>query len=309
MATGKQLLDSIKHTLLQFRERELRGIATWKKGILPPVPAFPVCNLFPSRVNYNYRYSGGKYEARWGIDIEFFAIGRTPTEAMDQVRSYLHSARDIIKQYFKWDGLSIDTEIPMGETPEGIVYQHKFLQVGVLPIEIISYEFKPEERLTLTEYRETSSVELGQRIFDRLVAQKTQTAFSLREVNYIERAKVAPIPSFPAIVVLEPTTEYERMHTGLDHNARQFTIDIYTRLADKEINLDINLDLVEKVIDILQVYYTWGGTCYNSEVMGVEFIRDSRPSEVGGMVYSSSIRYTCLSAETSTESIRKKRRA
>ncbi len=292
--TARQLIDAMKNVLLSFRERELRGIKTWKRGVLPPMPAFPACVIMPERVDFEYSHSAGQYTARWLISVEFFARHRKPEEAMEQVRYYSGITKHIFKEYFQWDGLAVDSEVFPKEYEELIPFQGQYLQMGAVPIEILTYEEQPPELEIFNEFRWTDSVDLIQTIFERLTKQKNESAMSLKQVRQFYRSQIPPIPDYPAITLIEPITNNERIYTALDANTRIFEINIFTHLLDKEINLDMNLNIVETLIDILQVYYMWGGRCIDSPVLGVQFFRDTNET---GKVYRSTITYQCQSPE------------
>jgi len=294
MATARQLIDKMKQVLLSFRERELRGINTWKRGVLPPMPAFPAIAIMPERVDFDYSHSGGKYTARWLISVEFFARQRTPEEAMEQVRHYAGVTKHIFKEYFKWDGLAVDSEVFPKEYEELIPFQGQYLQMGAVPIQVITYEEQASPREVYNDFRWTDSVDLIQQIFERLTKQRNEAQMSLRQVSQFYRSQIPPIPEYPAVTLVEPLTDNERVYTSLDANTRVFEISVFTHLLDQEVNLDVNLDIVETIIDVLQVYYMWGGRCIDSPVLGVQFFRDT--NEVG-KVYRSTITYQCQSPE------------
>lgn len=294
MATTRQLIDTMKNVLLSFRESELRGINTWKRGVLPPIPAFPALTIMPERVDFEYSHNNKKYTAKWLISVEFFARQRTPEEAMEQVRYYSGVTKQIFKEYFKWDGLAVDSEVFPKEYEELIPFQGQYLQMGAIPIEVITYEEQPQNLDIVNEFRWTDSVDLIAAVFDRLTKQKNESNMSLRQVRQFYRSQIPPIPDYPAITVIEPITNNERVYTGLDANTRIFEISVFTHLLDQEVNLDMNLDIVETLVDILQVYYMWGGRCIDSPVLGVQFFRDT--NEIG-KVYRSTITYQCQSPE------------
>ena len=294
MPTTRQLIDTVKSVLLSYRERELRGINTWKRGVLPPIPAFPAVTIMPERVDFEYGYSGGKYKARWLISVEFFARQRTPEEAMEQVRYYSGAVKQIFKEHFKWGNLAVDSMIFPKEYEELIPYQGQYLQMGAVPIEIITYEQQPPILEQFTDFRWTDSTDLIHTIFERLVRQKNEASMSLRPVHQFYRSQIPPIPDFPAITLVEPITDNTRTYTALDSNTRIFELSVFTHLLDQEVNLDINLDIIETLINILQVYYMWGGRCIESPVLGVQFFRDT--SEIGN-VYRSTITYQCQSPD------------
>ncbi len=294
MATAKQLINTMKKVLLSFRDRELKGINTWKRGVLPPMPAFPAMTIMPERVDFEYTHSGGKYTARWLINVEFFARHRSPEEAMEQVRYYSGVTKHLFKEFFQWDGLAIDSEVHPKEYEELIPFQGQYMQMGAVPIEIITYEDQPTNRETLTEFRWTDSTDLIQVIFDRLTRQKNESVMSLKPVKQFYRSQIPPIPAYPAVTLIEPITNNERVYTALDANTRIFEASVFTHLLDQEQNLDLNLDLVEVIVDVLQTYYMWGGRCIDSPVLGVQFFRES--NEIG-KVYRSTVTYQCQSPE------------
>ncbi|KKK66601.1 hypothetical protein LCGC14_2962470, partial [marine sediment metagenome] len=269
-------------------------IDRWKRGVLPPMPAFPAVAIMPERVDFEYSHSGGKYTARWAINVEFFAKQRTPEEAMEQVRYYSEVTKSIFEEFFQWEGLAIDSEIVPREYEELIPFQGQYLQMGAVPIEIVTYEEQPANREVLTEFRWTDSTDLIQVIYDRLTRQKNESQMTLKQVKQFYRAHIPPVPDYPAVTLTEPIIDHERTYTALDSNSRLFEISVLTHLLDQEQNLDLNLDLTEVLIDILQAYYAWGGRCINSPVLGVQFFRESNEL---GKVYRSTISYQCQSLE------------
>jgi len=292
--TTKQLINTIRNVLMSFRERDLKGINTWKRGVLPPMPAFPALTIMPERVDFDYSHSNGQYTARWLISVEFFARHRKPEEAMEQVRFFSGQAKHIFKEFHQWEGLAIDSEVFPKEYEELIPFQGQYMQMGAVPLEIITHEEQPAVLEQYTEFRSTDSTDLITAIYDRLTRQKQETTMSLSAVNQFFRSQIPPIPAFPAVTIIEPITDNERVYTGLDANTRVFEISVFTHLLDQENNLDLNLDLVETIIDILQTYYMWGGRCINSPVLGVQFFREKNAI---GDVYRSTITYQTQSPE------------
>lgn len=298
MPTARVLLTQIKNVLLQYQSAELRGVVTYKRGVLPPQPAFPALAIMPELATFGIPLSNGKYEVRWQVNLELFANQRTPDEAMDTVRLLANNIKQIVRQNPTWGGIAIDTEIFAKEYEELIPFMGQFMQIGSVPIEILTYEQMPPNLDVRTEFRYTDSVDLIKAIFERLIRQKNERLMSLGAVAEFYRAHIPPIPTFPAVTLIEPVTNSERVYTGLDANTRTYHLNIFTRLADQELNLDANLDILETVIDILQVYYSWGGRTINSLVQKIEFARETTARI--GAVYRTTIEYMCQSPESTT---------
>lgn len=282
------LLYQIKNTLLRHQRGSLKDIKTFKLGVLPPQPIFPALNIMPEEETYSYPFNGGKYEVHRSFLIEIFVRHDTPASAMEQTRDLVGHLKEILKSNRDMDGHAVDVEFHPRFFEEVIAFQGKYLQIGTIPIRVLSYEFLPENRVDEDVIVPTTSSELVKEIYETFQLYRLRPGnLSLKTIEQLEKSRIPPIPKFPAISLIEPQIGQDRFYTGLDAGRRDFDISIYTRLLDKDPLLIENLTLLEVIKDIVQINHRFSGKCIQSFIDSVQFIRQTLNI---GNVYTTTIR-------------------
>jgi len=293
--TAVDLLYQLKKILLHYQKSTLSGVRTFKLGVLPPQPIFPAINIMPEEETYQYNYNGGKYEVLRSFLFEIYARHDSPAHAMETARDLVGFIKEILKINQTLDGVAVDLEFHPRIFEELISFHGKYLQIGTIPIRVLSYEFLPINRVQEDRIVSTTSSELINEIFQTLLNCKLKSGqFSLRNVAQFEKSRIPPIPKFPAITVTEPQLDQNRTYTGLDAGNRDFEVSIYTRLLDKDALLTDNLKILEVVKDVLQLHHRFGGRCIHSWVDSVQFLRQTLDI---GSVYTTTLRLKTQSQE------------
>lgn len=286
--TMKDLLTQMK-TLMKA-DASFSRINTWKRGVLPPVPAFPVIAVLPVLETFPRIYAGGMYHVERTVNIETWAYSLDSNQAIESSMDWIEAVKEFVQANTRWDGQAIDTY--MGTWSLGRQEQFKtgFAQSCVLPITVLSQEYYPPVTIETTQ-TEASPKELLNAITDTLMGYKTTT---LAKVQRFYHGTVKGIPVLPAVGIVEETENMDHLWAGVESVNRAFQLFVFTKLVDKEGSLDWNLDLVEALKNILQANRNFGGKCIDSNIGSIEY--GSMQVE-NSMLYDSTILLGCNSAE------------
>jgi len=288
MATTKSILDQIKATLLTYQNTTLSGIITFKRGVLPPNPAFPAIAVVPIEERPTGGKAGNEYSNFRRFNIEIYAKEFKVKDAVDRTKAIADLVIDIINNNIEWEGLAIDSFISELVEEDPIPADSKVIAVCVIPLETHSLEVKPDNReVTNTIYRTSETIQDSIKTLFETYYSAPDGDLDTSKANSIYRTSYPVIPKFPSITIGEPSMEVSRRFAGIDVEVRHFQIGVWTKLLDKEIQLDNNLDLVEAVKAILYRHCGYG---INPKIDSIVF--DMSTSPVGN-VYNSTINWDC----------------
>jgi len=285
----KTLLTSIKDSLKA--DSDFANINTWKRGVMPPEPAFPAISVVPLRERKTEHFAGGMYHVERDVALNVFVKSLNPREALGDAMDWIEEMKEHVQANYQWSETAMDTRMgaeQFGE-PESWT-KAAMVQPAALPLTVISKEWLYANDTTTT-ISEGSARALGDYINTTLKASALLTNIS--QSNFYWKV-VPPIPRLPALCLVENTETFMRTWAGADEPIRAFVISLWTKLLDREQMLDDNLDIVEDVKDVIQANHTWGGRCRYSDIVGIIF-GERITEEVA--LYSSSIQLLCHSRE------------
>ena len=229
------------------------------------------------------------------FQLEIYVKALDVQEAIDKAKDIGHIVVDIVRAQkdTNWGGRVIDSAIVGPNEEDPVIFDKYKIGVVTLVLSFLSYENIPDKRIDagLIENDESSS---GlSKLIEEVITQHHDTPLfdlSLAEVAQVDRAFHPAIPKYPAITIATPDYEIDRRYAGVDVTIRHYEITVWTKLLDKEVKLDQNLDVVEKLKDLLNIYQGWNGKCMRSILRSVEFGINELPI---GKVYRSTIFYDC----------------
>lgn len=286
--TMKDLLTQMKS--LMKADASFSGINTWKRGVLPPIPAFPVIAVLPVLETFPRIYAGGMYHVERVVNVEVWAYSLDSNQAIESSMDWIEKVKEFVQANTTWGGQAIDTY--MGTESSGGQEQFKtgFAQSCVIPLTILSQEYYPSVTIETAQV-EVSSKGLLDAIIDTIDNYKSTT---LAKVQRFYHGTIKGIPALPAVGIVEETENFAHEWAGVESVNRAFQIFCWCKLVDKEWSLDMNLDLVEALKNILQANRNFGGKCIDSNIAAIEY--GSMQTE-NSVLYDGTLRLGCNSKE------------
>lgn len=273
--TTKGLLDQVKATLLNYWNTTLKGVVTIKRGVLPPIPAFPAIAIMPEQEEYRYWAGKNRYWVNRELSIEVYSKGPTVKTAREETEKLIYQLIEIFKKDHQWNSNAVDSTWSKETYFEPITTGRSYIQGGVVTLIVTSDEETPSTE-DYTDVTGTSVKDLIDTVYSTIETYKNSTgALSVSNIRKLEKQSIPAIADFPAVTIVIDYADRDRTYAGVDEVAYTLTISIFTKLLDKEVNLDSNLALLETVKDIIQKHNMWGGKALTTTVDRVLFFRDS----------------------------------
>lgn len=293
----KVLSEALKAVMLSSRNRVKADVKTFKRGVLPPRPVFPAVAIMPTSMEFQEFQSGGRYLVNNLFDLEFYTKGTGGSEAIALSLDLGQNLKMIFKEAFDLDGLC--EELMVGDVQYSEIETKTLgvLQKGVLPINILTEEFLPENREILGYMKPfPDSQSIIVELYNNIAAySKQQGILNLSEVKSFNLNDKPT--AVPAISIMEDTIVHDRSRTDRDDAQRYYEIKIFTSLSDNEATFDLNLRILAKLIPILQLKPNLDGLCYESFIDTVHFNRERRTE---GLFYTSTLNFSTISSESRT---------
>lgn len=259
------LLSAIKTKLLTFQTTTLSSVKLWKIGMFTPQWGFPVLSIMPIDEVYTNFESGGRYRVTRNINIEVWSKLLDRKKAIEQCEDILSAVKDIVQANIDWSDNAIDTRI------DGEFYgPSDEYQTAVLSLKSRSMETMPTVSSVGT-VAEINSDDLVQQMFTTIVGYKTSGTPSLSEVYNFYRSYQMTLVRPPAVTLYEDSLKRDRRWAGADNPNRHFRLVTFTPLMEKESNLQQNIEIMEKLKDIVQINYKWAGKAWNTLVTRVVY--------------------------------------
>lgn len=270
----KDLLTTIKSKLLEYQGTTLSTISTWKRGVFTPQTGFPVLALMPVSEEIVSRLSGGEYRVIRNINVEIYSKIIEKNKAIEHCESLISAVKDIVQANIDWSDECIDT-VMSDEIYE--TFDDKY-QTGLLSLACRSTESRATGT-TVTSMVEVASDTLVQYIYDTIVGYKNPDdgrTPTLNEVKNFFRSYEYPIYRMPSVTLLQIGLTRERKWAGQDYPRREFKLIVQTPLHEKETNLDLNIDIIEKLKDIIQKNYRWNTYAWNTDIDRIDFFTEDK---------------------------------
>ncbi len=294
------LLAAIKTVFLAAKVTT--GIDYIKKGVLPIIPVFPVIALLPELETILEYHSGGRYIIQRDISLEVYEKGFKSNIVNERLKDFVDKIVTICQTQNtlganKWGSTTLDStwENESYETP--METENQIIQVAILPMSFTSEETLPSNRIISQTVTETNQSDLIDEIYNKIVTyiNGTDNAYDLTKVKQIYKKEIPPMPVYPSITIVGRGVNRERKLTGEDMPVHNIEIAVWTKLLDKEIMLDKNLELIDTLKDAVQFNFMWSGKCYDSYIDSIEYERLDI-SKIG-MVYASRMSLKCEGRE------------
>jgi len=276
------LMSAIKTKLLTFQNTTLSSVKLWKIGVFSPQWGFPVLSIMPVDEVYSNYESGGRYRVTRTINIEVWSKLLKRGKALEQCEDIISAVKDIVQDNIDWSDNAIDTVMDT-EVYEPV----NEYQTAILPLRVRSLETVPTVSSVGT-VAEINSDDLIQQMFTTIVGYKTSGTPSLSEINNFYRSYEMVVVKPPAVTLYEDSLKRVRRWAGADNPNRNFRLVSWTPLMERESNLELNIAIMEKLKDIVQVNYKWAGKAWNTLVTRVSY--DQVRTE-GFPLYASSLEY------------------
>ncbi len=230
----------------------------------------------------NYK-SGGEYRVKRYVDVEVYSKLLDRKKALEQCEYLISQIKDIVQDNIDWSDNAIDTLMP-SEVYEPIdEYQSGTISLIVRSVEDI-YDTINDNTII-----EVNSNDLIQVVFNTINAYRTSGSPSLGEVKTFYRGYQVPTTGLPAVVVFEDELERDRRWAGADNPNRKFKVTIFTPLKEKETNLQFNIEIMEKIKDIIQANYKWGGYAWDTKIERVTY---DTIREIDYPLYATTVHFT-----------------
>lgn len=288
--TTKDLLTTIKAFLLDKSKEglseNLAKVKQFKKGVLSPIPIFPAVVIVPLSERLERFYSGGMYHAGREVEIYVYVkgIGKQKEdslqclETIEEIRNLLYGDHTLNKSEIY--NLEFGEE-DYGQTPFGRL----MLQKGRFTATFWSKESLPSDRIANIALSSADVKDLLDSITDKFKECKADGSLDVRQ---IENVDLPPITKFSSLGIIELPSSIEHKEAGRDTHFRNFSVFVWSKLFDKEIALDANLDLIEQIKDLIWKNYKWEGQTQNTRIQTINYqmLQES-------MLYQSQVNFEC----------------
>lgn len=284
----KLILDQIKTDLLAYQNGTLSGIKTWKRGVLPPNPLFPALTIIPIREIHDNRMAGGDYDSNRDFEIQVYCKSKRMKDATDNAKAFGVAIVDIIKTDFHWQNLCIDSEVTGPNLGDPIELIDTNIAVSTVALTTTSRETLPTDRDATSNTRYTSKQIIDElRIVFQGYYDNPAGALDLSDIGAIHKSVFPTVAKFPALTISAPSMDNDRTFAGADTEVQNLQVGVWTKLMDKEVQLDSNLDIAEVVKQILQKRGKWG---YLNTIDTIEYDIDQIAV---GNVYHTQFNWMC----------------
>ena len=294
VTTTKDLIIKI-HKLFVDNKDKIPSVVTFKKGVLPPLPAFPALAILPIEETFNYNYSGGRYKVNRKMELQVITKTVNKRDGRDQVEDLIDKCNRILRDNPTIEDQCFDCIVSVQDLGDPIERDNSLLTFGVITLSCLSFEDKPERRESVIELYETKSNHLVSQIYDQFIKYKNDQDYPLNSISTLHVQTLGPQPAFPVVIISDMGCDRIRQFTGIDMPSREIRIEVITKLLDKDFALFQNLDICENIKRVLQMDYTLGGAAINSEVERINYFRNK--DESLGLLYDSIFTFTCQTLE------------
>ena len=144
-------------------------------------------------------------------------------------------------------------------------------------------------------YSEPTGIQMLTAICDTLDANRNMfNQATIRGVYLPEGGTPKAIAHIPMITTVLQSEMRDDTLRGKREVKRNFALDVFTYLAAKPENLQMNISLVEVLKDVLQTNSRWGGRCITSDITSINY---GFSLEEERYMYDTQVLLSCLSRE------------
>lgn len=275
----KTLLSNLKALTKKHMDgtisTNLKGLKTLKRGLLSATNTiFPAITFIPQSETIGGYRNGGIYRVDRDVNIEIFVklnkVGDTATY-LQELAHYVKNMFDSYYDDWNFEDNSGNATV-FSFSPGSIQYEvtdgaDSIIQAAILPYTFSSWEQAPTfiVNSTITEYDFRS---IGEFVHDTLREDTTLT-----QVKFFFSHATPPTQVGQGVIVstLENRVDSNRREAGRDNPNGYLDILVWTKASPFEGTLDLNLEIVEKIKDVIQENQNMGGRCYRSYISGVDY--------------------------------------
>lgn len=275
----KQILTNLKELAKDYGDgtlgTALKGIKTYKIGVLGQTIIYPVLDIQPRFETYGGMRSGRVHRIDRNIDFLIYTKSLKLQDTTNQVREL---AEAVVEMFYdvsnpnNYKLTSDSTDYVFSFSPGQIQYQvqeegDQQLQRALVPFVFSSWETGP----TVTNYptiTDTGMKTLSEYIYAQLKAASTLTKVKF---DYAHMTPTIQVGDGVVICVVDNYDERTRRETGRDNPNYFIDIVVWTKASPYEGTLEYNMDIVELVKDVLQSNPQLGGKAYNSKIDRIEY--------------------------------------
>ena len=272
------LLSNVKQVFLD--NKGTIGVSHLKKGVLPPLPVFPVIAILPISESIIQYRNNGAYVIQRGINIEVYDKNYDVKVANEKVKDIITNIVNVCQTQNqlganRWSTSVFDSTWSDASYEQPFAYKNQIVQTGTLSMTFISNENMPIGRPSYVTVVETNFSDVLDQIYTIInsYVDGSDATFDLTAVKTIYKKEIPPIGNFPCITINGGVTSRERARTGEDTTNFSVEIVVWTKLLDKEWTLNQNLDLVEILKDVIQYNEQWNGKAVSSIINSIDYER------------------------------------
>lgn len=253
----------------------LKGMKTFKLGILGSNTVFPAVAITPRFETHGGYRNGGQFRADRAIDFNVYVKSSTPKGSGKQLQEFCHAIKEMFydesnPDNYKFNNGSDDTVFSF--SPGAIEYnvvedRGSFLQTAILPFIFSSWETAP----TFTKFSTITDTDL--RTIGEWIHSTLEADNSLSKVKFFYAHSAPPIKVGNGCVVsvLENSELSTRRESGRDNPTGIIDLMTWTKASPFEGSLELNLGVVELIKDVLQKNQNLGGKAYRSNIDQILF--------------------------------------
>lgn len=293
------IIDLIE--ILKDNSSDISEIKTYKKGVLPPLPAFPALSILPQSETFSYQYSGGKYRVAKEVELQLYLKGLSLKVIKESLRSLIKRITRILTDNYTLSGTLYDLYLESQGFQDPLVLTNSIIQSATIRIIGYSFEFKPTNIASDESLKHLDENKVISEIKELFIRYKNSIEYPLSTIKSLNLQTIGPQSNFPAVLIAGSLDSPRvRTFTGLDTLELRCEISIFTKLLDKNYALYSNLDLVENIKRVLQLSGNLNGYLLNPEILRINYFRTLNP--MLGLVYSSVLEYGGQGIESLTNS-------
>lgn len=262
----KDLLTRIKNRLLQYNNDTLSDVITYKRGILPPIPAYPAIAILPEEEVIRYMFTGGLYRSDKSVSIEIYVKSASREYARNKSSELLDAVRDIIQSDIYLNRYVKDTAISDEVYGIDVTMGSTFIYASSMKLKCSTRESFPSSRTI--EYNVSNSTISN---FVDTVVNIFKAKSALSSIQMWIKWSTGNIGRFPAIEFNVGSISRDRSFLGAEDVTIPLEINLYCKAGAKEQLLNRALDYSETIKEVIHENPTWNGICYKSSISSITY--------------------------------------
>lgn len=305
--TTRDLLLNLGRILKEEKADRLRSVEDIRIGVIRTPPQFPVIAVVP----INRRVSGatnGILDVLHTVRFDIYTKKLDAQAAFNQGVGIVNTLKTILLPSYTETGYQVKTDQEDGAIQtcassevvderftDIIDYNNTLVHYALLTLEFFSHWTTYQSHLTIesvASLRETPPKELMEVLFE-IVKDFKETELS--KVESFKYGSLPPQPQYPCVYVTTDSLTPMRTLTSAEVDEHETKIQILTKLLDTQESLLSNMEIAEKIFDILNANSYLGGRIMEYRQPTIDFGQ----MELGDtMLYASTINLNIRSLNT-----------